>query len=121
MGTNCGVFALPSSTHLSKLFAVLIVKKVLSEESESEIYAKVATKDQVDLSKSRAKAAKSAEKFGQFLMPFAFGVVDLHKAIDGDSMAAPKSIMVQIPLFKLAAGQGDNPIIDRIQAMQIKT
>ena len=114
------MFALPSSVPLAKLFGVVIVKKILSEEPESEFYTKPLTKDQIDLSKSRAKAAKSSEKLGQFLMPFAFGIIDLKKAIEDDSFLAPKSMMVQIPLFKIGAGQGDNPIIERILAMQTK-
>lgn len=113
---------------------MLIVQKVLSDESELEPYIKtsktiVATSNplgvkmseqtkQIDLSKSRAKAARTSERLGQFLMPFAFGVVNLQQAVgNGTSPASPTSIMVQIPLFKLTSGIGDKPIIDHIMVM----
>ena len=47
-------------------------------------------------------------------MPFAFGVAPLLQVIGPNIPMVPTSRAVQIPLFKLVAGKGDQPIIDHI-------
>ena len=142
-GTRCGVFPLPSNFEVGNLHAVIIVHKVLSEETEVEPYLNVLRekrgknkskgKDKeesgsfgkvqspkhtnADLAKLRGKAAKVSERLGRFLMPFAFGVAPLYQVIGSEIPIIPSSRAVQIPLHKLVAGRGEKPIIDHIMVM----
>jgi hypothetical protein len=130
-GTRCGVFPLHSRYDMSNLYAVIIVHKTLSEDTELDMYMhspkqKLDDRSQhtknttLDLSKLRAKAAKSADRFGQFLMPFAFGVAPLVQILGSTPPLIPTSRRaVQIPLFKFIVGEGDKPIIDHILAVTI--
>ena len=113
---------------MENLYAVIIVQKTLAEDSELDIYlnpnkqkvddrnhqAKISNPD---LSKLRMKAGRSADRFGQFLMPFAFGVAPLVQILGSTPPLIPTSRAAQIPLFKLIAGEGEKPIIDHILAV----
>ncbi|KAL7581257.1 hypothetical protein ACA910_006028 [Epithemia clementina (nom. ined.)] len=121
VGTRCGVFPLPSNLNFANLFAVLLVKKVLSEDP-LDIYLKqdggpTASKP-LDLGKIRANAEKAAQRQSAFLVPFAFGVAPLLQVFGGaETPASPTSRAVQIPLFRFSPGQGDRQIIDHIMVM----
>ena len=126
-GTRCGVFPLPSNFNIGNLFAVLLVHKVLSDESDLEIYfksskSKVDDKNPVksaavDLAKLRSRAEKSSSRNGRILMPFAFGVAPLVHIIGSEPPNIPISRAAHIPLFKLAPGQGEITIIDHIMSI----
>ena len=105
--TRCGIFPLPSKFNISDLYAVLVVHKTLSDDSELDIYMK-SKKQKVDdksttqekaihLQRHRNKAEMSSNRFGNFLMPFAIGVAPLIGVI-----------------LKLASGLGEQSIIDHI-------
>ena len=128
VGARSGVFPLASNFHISNLYAVLIVHKVLSEESDIDIYLKSnkhrddksshkTRNSSNDIVKLRNKAAKTTERFGRILTPFAFGVAPLVQVLGTASPNVPFSRAVQIPLFKLIPGNGDKPIIDHIMVM----
>jgi len=72
-GSRCGVFPVPSNLNVSNLYAVLIVRKVLTDEADFDPYLKVGYTN-ADIERFRAKAEKSSGRFGNFLVPFAFGV-----------------------------------------------
>ncbi len=127
-GTRCGVFALHARYNMENLHAVLIVHKTLAEESELDIYVnpskqKLDEKNQQtkltaqDLNRYRQRAGKSAERFGQLLMPFAFGVAPLIQILGKKPPKIPASRAAQIPLFKFNAGDGDTPIINHVLAL----
>jgi hypothetical protein len=120
-GTRCGVFPLPSNLNVGNLYAVLIVQKVLSEDSAFEIYLKQSKASKaaggIDIDKFRAKAEKASNEHGSFLMPFAFGVAPLLQVFGADNPFVASSRAVQIPLFRFSAGQGDRQIIDHIMVM----
>lgn len=118
--TRCGVFPLPSNLDVSNLYAVLIVHKVLSEDSDFEIYLKQSKASKaagVDIHKFRARAEKASNQHGSFLMPFAFGVAPLLQVFGSDNPLVASSRAVQIPLFRFSAGLGDRQIIDHIMVM----
>ena len=106
---------------MANLHAVIIVQKVLTDGADLDVYwdnEKQMGDDAVpDLSKYRNRAGKASDRLGQFLTPFAFGVAPLVQIIGSESPAVPTSKAVEIPLFKLPAGEGDRPIIDHIFAM----
>jgi hypothetical protein len=125
-GTTCGVFSLPSNLSLSNLYAVLVVNKVVAGSSDLEHYYKPNRRDPktpfgaiegLDLQKLRENAAKSSEELGQFMTPFAFGIVPLLHIVEAESAKTPVSRAVQIPLFKFAQGRGVESIIDHILVM----
>jgi len=83
-GSRCGVFPVPSNLNVSNLYAVLIVRKVLQDESELDPYLKVGY-TATDVFKCRSKAEKASGRFGKFLMPFAFGVAPLLQVFGADN------------------------------------
>jgi len=83
-GSRCGVFPVPSNLNVSNLYAVLIVRKVLSEESDFDPYVKVGYTP-ADLERLRSRAAKASGRFGHFLVPFAFGVAPLLQVFGADN------------------------------------
>jgi hypothetical protein len=127
-GTRCGVFPLSPDLNIDNLFAVLIVHKVLSEDCDLDIYFNSSRQkggdrglqpvQTLDVSKARNKAGRSADRLGQFLMPFSFGVAPLVQILGREAPTMPASRAAQIPLFNLAAGKGEQPIIDHAIAMQ---
>ena len=120
-GTRCGVFPLPSNLNVANLYAVLIVQKVLSEDSDFEIYLKQSKSSRssggIDMNKFRTKAEKASNQHGSFLMPFAFGVAPLLQVFGADNPVVASSRAVQIPLFRFSAGLGERQIIDHIMVM----
>jgi hypothetical protein len=120
-GTRCGVFPLPSNLNVANLYAVLIVHKVLSEDTDFEIYLKQSKKARsagpIDINKFRAKAEKASNQHGSFLMPFAFGVAPLLQVFGAENPVIASSRAVQIPLFRFSAGLGERQIIDHIMVM----
>ncbi len=127
-GTRCGVFPLHARYSMENLYAVIIVNKVLAEDNDLDVYMnpqkqKVDDRNHQtknispDLSKLRMKASKSADRFGRFLMPFAFGVAPLVQILGSTPPTIPTSRAAQIPLFKLISGEGEKPIIDHILAV----
>ena len=124
-GTRCGVFPIHARYKMSNLYAVIILHKTLGEDSELDIYMNgVKTKSDEssneDISKLRARVGEKADKFGHFLMPFAFGVAPLVQILGSNPPQIPTSRAAQIPLFKLVPGEGDKPIIDHILAAENK-
>jgi hypothetical protein len=113
-GTSCGVFPLPSNLNVANLYAVLIVRKVLSEEADLEPYLKP-RKAGVDLEKLKAAAERAAHRHGAFLIPFAFGVAPLLQVFGSDNPVVASSRAVQIPLFHFS--DGERQIIDHIMVM----
>lgn len=124
-GTRCGVFPIPSRLNVANLYAVLIVQKVLAEDSGVEIYlggeagdGSVPQKSRAwDMEKLRSRAAQASDRHGRLLTPFAFGVAPLLQVFGTDVPSVPTSRAVQIPLFRLLPGQGERPIIDHIMVM----
>ena len=113
-GTSCGVFPLPSNLNVANLYAVLIVRKVLSEEVDLEPYLKP-RKAVVDLEKLKSTAERASNRNGAFLIPFAFGVAPLLQVFGSDNPVVASSRAVQIPLFHFA--EGERQIIDHIMVM----
>jgi hypothetical protein len=113
-GTSCGVFPLPSNLNVANLYAVLIVRKVLSEESGLEPYLKP-RKAGVDLEKLKSAAERASNRHGAFLIPFAFGVAPLLQVFGSDNPVLASSRAVQIPLFHFS--DGERQIIDHIMVM----
>ena len=120
-GTRCGVFPLPSNLNVANLYAVLTCSKVLSDESDFEIYLKQSKASRsagpIDIEKYRMKAEKASNQHGSFLMPFAFGVAPLLQVFGADNPVVASSRAVQIPLFRFSAGKGERQIIDHIMVM----
>jgi hypothetical protein len=114
--TRCGIFPVPSYYEMRHLHAVIIVKKVLAETSDLEVYWN-SESDRSELAKHRMRAGKAAERSGAILTPFAFGVAPLGQVLGSESPIAPTSKAAQIPLFKLAPGEGDRSIVNHIMAM----
>lgn len=107
-------FPLPSNLSVANLYAVLIVRKVLADDSEVEPYLKTG-KNIVDIEKLRSNAERASSKNGKFLMPFAFGVAPLLQVFGTENPSYATSRAVQIPLFRF---QGDErEIIDHIMVM----
>jgi hypothetical protein len=113
-GTTCGVFPLPSNLNVANLYAVLIVRKVLSDESDFEPYLKP-RKTIVDLDKLKQNAERASNRNGPFLVPFAFGVAPLLQVFGSDNPIVASSRAVQIPLFHFS--DGERQIIDHIMVM----
>ena len=113
-GTRCGVFPIPSGLNVANLYAVLMVRKVLAEESDFEPYLKAGTTS-VDVEKLKSRAEKNSGRYGQFLVPFAFGVAPLLQVFGTDNPIIASSRAVQIPLFKFQGGE--RSIIDHIMVM----
>jgi hypothetical protein len=113
-GTTCGVFPLPSNLNVANLYAVLIVRKVLSDESDFEPYLKP-RKTMVDLDKLKQNAERASNRNGTFLIPFAFGVAPLLQVFGSDNPIVASSRAVQIPLFHFS--DGERQIIDHIMVM----
>ncbi len=120
-GTSCGLFPLGSDLSISNLYAVIIVNKVIVEHAiEMSPYYKPGretAQEGIDLETLRSSAAKSCSKYGQILMPFAFGVVPLKHILGDESPKAPVSRAVQIPLFKYDVERGSQSIFDHILRM----
>lgn len=123
-GTPCGIFPLPGNLSISNLYAVITVHKVLSESADLQPYFKPSRREkattkqeEIDLTKLRENAAKASNHCGQFLTPFAFGVVPLMHIIGNESPKVPVSRAVQIPLFKFTPGRGAQSILDHILVM----
>jgi hypothetical protein len=112
--TRCGVFPIPSNLNVANLYAVLIVRKVISEESDLDPYVKTSPKT-LDLEKLRSNATKNSDHHGCFLMPFAFGVAPLMQVFGADNPYVPSSRAVQIPLFRFI--DKESQIIDHIMVM----
>ena len=81
-GSPCGIFPLPSHLHISNLYAVLLVHKVVSDDADQQPYFKPSRRDRTansnqkeefDLAKLRENASRSAESYGQLITPIAFG------------------------------------------------
>ena len=116
IGTRCGVFPLPSNLSFSNLYAVLIVHKILSEES-LDVYLKPGMTP-IDLDKLRSSAERASQKHSPFLLPFAFGVAPLMQVFAGsENPVITSSRAVQIPLFRFSPGLGHTQIIDHIMVM----
>ena len=117
-GTRVGIFPLPSNLDIANLHAVLIVHKVVSDDTDLEPYVATpaaTTKQKNPLERLQSRAQKAANKLGLFLSPFAFGVAPLLKAIGEEvPTSVPTSRAVQIPLFKLDPGKGEIPIFEHI-------
>jgi len=121
-GTRCGVFPIPSNFSVSNLYAVLMVRKVFSDDSDEAYVGSPTQKSDLskramkgikhDLISLRNKAMDSANRYGRFLMPFAFGVVPLAQVIG----SIPNAKAVQVPLFRFQSS-GERPIIDHIVFM----
>lgn len=114
-GTKCGVFPIPSNLRLSNLFAVLVVRKVLSDESDLDPYIKSNKGHPIDLDKLRASAESASNRHGQFLVPFAFGVAPLLQVFGAEHPVVATSRAVQIPLFRFSGSE--RQIIDHIMVM----
>jgi hypothetical protein len=103
---------------MNNLHAVIIVKKVLAEDADLELYWNYeADQKRPDFSKHRTKAERVCSRLGQILTPFAFGVAPLGQVMGSETRTVPTSKAAQIPLFKLSPGEGDAPIVDHIIAM----
>ena len=122
-GTSCGLFPLPANLSISNLYAVIIIHKVIAEsESELQPYYKPSRheappNEEIDLTKLRENASQACDRYGQFLQPFAFGVVPLKHIIGDESPKVPVSRAVQIPLFKYDPERGPQSIFDHILLM----
>jgi hypothetical protein len=114
--TRCGVFPLPSNLNVANLYAVLVVRKVLADDSELDAYLK-GGKHSPDLAKLRSNAQKSSNRRGNFLMPFAFGVAPLLQVFGMDNPVVASSRAVQIPLFRFTPALGERQILDHIMVM----
>lgn len=113
-GTKCGVFPLPSNLNVANLYAVLIVRKVLSDEANLEPYLKL-RKSTFDLDKLKQNAEKASNRNGKFVVPFAFGVAPLLQVFGTDNPVVASSRAVQIPLFHFS--DGERQIFDHIMVM----
>jgi hypothetical protein len=121
-GTSCGIFPLPANLSISNLYAVIIVHKVMADSAELQPYYKPgrheSTQDDIPALAELRNAAKAAcEQNGQFITPFAFGVVPLKHIIGDESPKVPVSRAVQIPLFKFDQERGSASIFDHILLM----
>ena len=126
-GTRCGVFPLPANLQLANLYAVIIVRKVFSDDPDIDAYLPPSDGTEskgtpqsplgLDLSMYRSKAEKASQRQGKFLTPFAFGVAPILQVFGTDVPSVPLSRAVGIPLFCLSPGLGDRPIIDHIMVM----
>ena len=122
-GTSSGVFPLPAHLSISNLYAVIIVHKVFSTSSEPHPYFKptsgqdLSSEEVFDLRKLRENAANASQVNGQFITPFAFGVVPLKHIIGEESPKSPVSRAVQIPLFTYDPERGPRSILDHILVM----
>ena len=112
-GTSCGVFPLPSNLNVANLYAVLIIRKVFSDESDFEPYL-TPRKTAVDLDKLKQNAERASNRHGSFLIPFAFGVAPLLQVFGSDNPIVALSRAVQIPLFHFS---DERQIIDHIMVM----
>lgn len=112
-GSRCGVFPIPSSLDVSNLYAVLVVKKVVSNETDLEPYLR--TGSDPDIEQCRSQAEKAATRNAHFLFPFAFGVAPLHQVFGANNPIVASSRAVQIPLFHFNGGE--KSIIDHIMVM----
>lgn len=113
-GTRCGVFPIPSNLNVANLYAILIVRKVVGDESDFDPYLKPG-KSWSDLAKLQANAEKAAERYGQLTLPFAFGVAPLLQVFGVENPVVATSRAVQIPLFHFTTGE--RQIIDHIMYM----
>jgi hypothetical protein len=113
-GSRCGVFPVPSNLSVSNLYAVLVVRKVLAESTEFDPYLKPGWTN-IDIPKLRARAEKCSNQYGQFLVPFVFGVAPLHQVFGSENPVVASSRAVQIPLFRFLGGERN--IIDHIMVM----
>lgn len=126
-GSPCGVFPLPSHLHISNLYAVLLVHKVVSDNVDQHPYFKPSRRDKtssgnqkedIDLAKLRENASKSSDTYGQLVTPIAFGVLPLMQIVGTEeSPKSPVTRVVQIPLFKFEQGRGTDVILDHILGM----
>lgn len=122
-GTSCGIFPLPASTSVSNLYAVIIVHKVIGDNpSQIHPYYKPdrresCSQEAIDLVSLRSDATEKCNQYGQFITPFAFGVVPLKHIIADESVKIPASRAVQIPLFKFDPSRGEQSIFDHILLM----
>lgn len=126
-GSPCGVFPLPSHLHISNLYAVLLVHKVVSDNIDQHPYFKPSRRDKtassnqkedIDLVKLRENASKSSDTYGQLVTPIAFGVLPLMQIVGNEeSPKVPVTRVVQIPLFKFEQGRGIDVILDHISGM----
>ncbi|KAL3808937.1 hypothetical protein ACHAXA_001128 [Cyclostephanos tholiformis] len=121
-GTSCGIFPLPAFMSISNLYAVIIVHRVVSESPDKvHPYYKPdrreLSQESIDLAKLRFNATKNCTQYGQFITPFAFGVVPLKHIIGDESPKIPASRAVQIPLFKFDPERGGQSIFDHILLM----
>ena len=117
--TSCGIFPIPAIYEISQIHAVLIVHKVLGDETDLDVYWNLdstSSSDQRHLEASRVRERASKRPW-HFLTPFAFGVVPLVQIINSDAPTSPTSRACQIPLFKYKAGEDPNQVIDHILAM----
>lgn len=113
-GTRCGIFPLPSNLNVANLYAVLIVRKVLSNESDIEPYLKPG-KTLVELETLRSSAEKASCSHGRLLMPIAFGVAPLLQVFGAENPSLATSRAVQIPLFRFNGEE--RQIIEHIMVM----
>ena len=121
-GTPCGIFPLPSNLSISNLYAVIIVHKVIAEDADVQHYYKPGRHESThgdipDLANLRDSAKTASEQYGQYTIPFAFGVVPLKHIIGDESPKLPVSRAVQIPLFKFDTDRGPQSIFDHILLM----
>ena len=114
--TRCGVFPIPSSLDFANLYAVLVVRKVFSDDHDFEVYWKQ-QKVAVDIGRLRAQAEKASVKYSHFRYPIAFGVAPLLQVFGTDTPSSPTSRAVQIPLFRYSSARGERQIIDHIMVM----
>jgi hypothetical protein len=122
-GTRCGVFPIPANLNLANLYAIIIVRKVFSDDADIDPYMLPSESSEslgaptVDLPTYRSMANRASQRHGKILTPFAFGVAPILQVFGTDLPTVAASRAVGIPLFRLKPGLGDRPIIDHIMVM----
>ena len=96
--------------------------KVIAEDADVQHYYKPGRHESThgdipDLANLRDSAKTASEQYGQYTIPFAFGVVPLKHIIGDESPKLPVSRAVQIPLFKFDTDRGPQSIFDHILLM----
>jgi hypothetical protein len=122
-GTRCGVFPIPANLNLANLYAIIIVRKVFSDDADIDPYMLPSESSEslgapsFDLPTYRSMANRASQRHGKILTPFAFGVAPILQVFGTDLPTVAASRAVGIPLFRLKPGLGDRPIIDHIMVM----
>ena len=110
-GSRCGLFPIPSSLNFSSLYAILLVRRALSNDDELlSLYADDAPKKKLFRLKSesprvdkievwREKAYNKAAKYSHIQSPFAFGILPLAEAVGSENPSAATRRSLEMPLF----------------------